>query len=216
MRFPIWPCFRWGLPCRPCYHVRGELLPRSGSRPTTPVFTGAPDPSPTAPAFAEAPFHPCLIRSSRSPCSTQGTLSPCGDKPFRPSAVYSLLHFPSPHGARSLTGILLCEARTFLSAEACALCPAVAWPTSRCHYTLSRQADQLVAGAGDGAGSGGGSIRGAAVNTSVSLRISKLPISGPMPPSGTLSSRAKPSQVRVSVTNSLPSCFRIQASLPGE
>ena len=28
MRFPIWPCFRWGLPCRPCYHVRGELLPR--------------------------------------------------------------------------------------------------------------------------------------------------------------------------------------------
>ena len=28
MRFPIWPCFGWGLPCRPCYHVRGELLPR--------------------------------------------------------------------------------------------------------------------------------------------------------------------------------------------
>ena len=26
--FPIWPCFGWGLPCRPCYHVRGELLPR--------------------------------------------------------------------------------------------------------------------------------------------------------------------------------------------
>ena len=27
MRFPIWPCFGWGLPCRPCYHVRGGLLP---------------------------------------------------------------------------------------------------------------------------------------------------------------------------------------------
>jgi len=26
--FPIWPCSRWGLPCRPCYHGRGELLPR--------------------------------------------------------------------------------------------------------------------------------------------------------------------------------------------
>ena len=26
--FPIWPCSGWGLPCRPCYHVRGELLPR--------------------------------------------------------------------------------------------------------------------------------------------------------------------------------------------
>ena len=26
--FPIWPCSRWGLACRPCCHVRGELLPR--------------------------------------------------------------------------------------------------------------------------------------------------------------------------------------------
>jgi hypothetical protein len=25
--FPIWPCSGWGLPCRPCCHVRGELLP---------------------------------------------------------------------------------------------------------------------------------------------------------------------------------------------
>src|ERR1043165_5723907 len=25
--FPIWPCSRWGLPCRPCCHVRGALLP---------------------------------------------------------------------------------------------------------------------------------------------------------------------------------------------
>jgi hypothetical protein len=31
-------------------------------------------------------------------------------------AVYFLWHFPSPHGARSLTGILLCGARTFLCA----------------------------------------------------------------------------------------------------
>ena len=115
MRFPIWPCFRWGLPCRPCYHVRGELLPRPGLRPT-------------APACAGAPFHPCLIRveqrsDKRRTTLLKGTLSPCGDKPFRPSAVYSLLHFPSPHGARPLAGILLCEARTFLSARGLRLLP---------------------------------------------------------------------------------------------
>ena len=34
---------------------------------------------------------------------------------LRPSAVYFLLHFPSPRGARLLAGILLCGARTFLS-----------------------------------------------------------------------------------------------------
>ena len=38
----------------------------------------------------------------------------------QPSAVYFLWHFPSPHGVRSLTGILLCGARTFLPALACA------------------------------------------------------------------------------------------------
>jgi hypothetical protein len=25
---PIWSCSGWGLACRPCYHVRGGLLPR--------------------------------------------------------------------------------------------------------------------------------------------------------------------------------------------
>jgi hypothetical protein len=41
----------------------------------------------------------------------------------RTSAVCFLLHFPSPHGARSLTGILLCGARTFLSARGLHLLP---------------------------------------------------------------------------------------------
>ncbi len=27
-RFPIWSCTRWGLPCLPCRHESGELLPR--------------------------------------------------------------------------------------------------------------------------------------------------------------------------------------------
>src|ERR1051325_11764354 len=26
-RSPIWPCSRWGLPCRKCCHSRGALLP---------------------------------------------------------------------------------------------------------------------------------------------------------------------------------------------
>jgi len=25
--FPMWPCSGWGLPCRPCHHGRGGLLP---------------------------------------------------------------------------------------------------------------------------------------------------------------------------------------------
>ena len=81
--FPIWPCSGWGLPCRPCYHGRGELLPRRFTL-ACPELRGA-------------------------------------------SAVCFLLHFPSPHGARSLTGILLCGARTFLPASRSKpLCPAVA------------------------------------------------------------------------------------------
>ena len=27
LSLPIWPCSSWGLPCRPCYHERGGLLP---------------------------------------------------------------------------------------------------------------------------------------------------------------------------------------------
>ena len=44
------------------------------------------------------------------------TFSPLPDPAIRgPSAVYFLLHFPSPHDARPLAGIPLCGARTFLS-----------------------------------------------------------------------------------------------------
>ena len=43
-----------------------------------------------------APFHPCLC-------------------PEGPSAVYSLLHFPSPRDARPLAGTVPCGARTFLA-----------------------------------------------------------------------------------------------------
>ena len=42
------------------------------------------------------------------------TVSPLPVPLSRPSAVYSLLHFPSPYDARALPGTLPCGARTFL------------------------------------------------------------------------------------------------------
>ena len=71
VRFPIWPCFRWGLPCRPCYHVRGELLPRSDLRPTAPTYAETADLRPTAPTRIGAPFHPYLCRSGGPSCQKQ-------------------------------------------------------------------------------------------------------------------------------------------------
>ena len=109
-RSPIWSCSGWGLACRPCCHVRGRLLPdslttahaRFGAHTVSP----SPDPSPSR-YKSEA-------------------LRPCGRKGGpRPSAVFSLCHFPSPRGVRQLTGILLCGARTFLCAsELRSDCPA--------------------------------------------------------------------------------------------
>jgi len=51
-----------------------------------------------------------------SAVSSYLAISTLPDPLARPSAVYFLWHFPSPHGVRSLTGILLCGARTFLPA----------------------------------------------------------------------------------------------------
>lgn len=93
-RSPIWPCSGWGLPCRPCYQVRGGLLPAARLR------------RPPRTSQCRAPFHPCLI--PRLP----GRLRRHESR--RPSAVCSLLHFPSPRGARQLAGIPLYGARTFL------------------------------------------------------------------------------------------------------
>ena len=53
-----------------------------------------------------------------SAVSSYLAISTLPDPLARPSAVYFLWHFPWPHGLRSLTGILLYGARTFLSALA--------------------------------------------------------------------------------------------------
>jgi hypothetical protein len=67
--------------------------------------------------FGLAPGGVCLATSvTGRPVRSYRTLSPLpvprGEA--RPSAVYSLLHFPSPYDARALPGTLPCGARTFL------------------------------------------------------------------------------------------------------
>ena len=68
--------------------------------------------------FGLAPDGVCrAVRVTTAAVSSYLTVSPlpalaCA----RTSAVCFLLHFPSPHGARPLAGILLCGARTFLPA----------------------------------------------------------------------------------------------------
>jgi len=49
-----------------------------------------------------------------SAVSSYLAISTLPDLLAQPSAVYFLWHFPSPHGVRPLTGILLYGARTFL------------------------------------------------------------------------------------------------------
>ena len=64
-------------------------------------------PLPDSRCALTAPFHPCLC-------------------PEGPSAVCSLLHFPSARAAQALPGTVPCGARTFLGVLAH---DAAAWPT---------------------------------------------------------------------------------------
>jgi hypothetical protein len=83
--------------------------PRSRSRPACAGQSRSRD---------SAPFHPYLCPEQRAlrPTLLKGLCRLAAAK-SEPSAVCSLLHFPSPHGARPLAGILLCGARTFLHAQ---------------------------------------------------------------------------------------------------
>jgi len=131
-----------GCGCRAIIPL-GAMLPwRSSSLPgsdashaITPLFGLAPDgvyhASPVAsPAVGSYPpaLSPRPVPHLRT-TPHRFTLT-CANK--WPSAVCSLLHFPSPCGARPLAGILLCGARTFLHAPRCA---AIAWRTSSVDYT---------------------------------------------------------------------------------
>ena len=86
------------------------LLPASSSLPGTQVARAAP-----RPLFGLAPGGVCLATSVTSgPVRSYRTLSPLPVLLSEPSAVFSLLHFPSPCGARALPGTLPFGARTFL------------------------------------------------------------------------------------------------------
>lgn len=115
----------------------GDALPRRSSS-----LPGSDASHANAPLFGLAPDG---VYRARSCCQSCGGLLPhrftlacagaCAPKDTAalrrqiwPSAVCFLLHFPSPHGARPLAGILLCGARTFLHAPRYA---ATAWRTSR-------------------------------------------------------------------------------------
>ena len=65
--------------------------------------------------FGLAPGGVCRATSvTRGAVRSYRTLSPLPVLPGEPSAVCSLLHFPSPCDARPLAGTLPCGARTFL------------------------------------------------------------------------------------------------------
>ena len=59
------------------------------------------------------------IPVTRGAVRSYRTLSPLPVLPGEPSAVCSLLHFPSPRGARPLAGTLPFGARTFLDTRGC-------------------------------------------------------------------------------------------------
>ena len=87
---PIWPCSRWGLPCRPV----ARLAVRS-------YRTISPLPRVLPPAFRRSGGTWPDFRPTSAPASG----------PF--GGVF-LLHFPSARAAQALPGTVPCGARTFL------------------------------------------------------------------------------------------------------
>jgi len=97
--------------------LRGRIIHLGPPLPTTScglpgTQTGRATPRPL---FGLAPGVVCRATPvTRSPVRSYRTLSPLPVLLSQPSAVCSLLHFPSPLGARALPGTLPCGARTFL------------------------------------------------------------------------------------------------------
>ena len=109
----------WSKPSSVPIHlaVRGRISPlgpplpaASCSLPGTQTGRAAP-----RPLFGLAPGGVCHATPvTRGPVRSYRTVSPLPVPLARPSAVCSLLHFPSPRGARALPGTLPYGARTFL------------------------------------------------------------------------------------------------------
>ncbi len=81
------------------------------------------------------------IPVARNAVRSYRTGSPLPDLFSQPSAVCFLWHCSSPRGVRPLTGILLCGARTFLPAIACA---ATVWPASAASVTPIRKISRII------------------------------------------------------------------------
>ena len=117
-RPPIWSCTGWGLPTP---DVAAGVV-RSYRRCASPHHPHV--------HRRTALFHPCRGPLEALPFLRRPRRTPRGPPGLPPVAVYFLLHFPSPHDARPLAGILLYGARTFLHG----LSPtAAAWRTSGHH-----------------------------------------------------------------------------------
>ncbi len=118
------PVPRWALTRSRLRALRNHADARLRTVSPLPDPAGAAFAAPAAAASAAA----SLRAETRSLLFRRGLCHLAAAKPGRPSAVYSLWHFPSPHGARPLAGILLCGARTFLCTSMGA---AIAWRTSQ-------------------------------------------------------------------------------------
>ncbi len=96
---PTGQSFLWAL----CCHKALAAYPGALRATSTPPYLALPRMGFTLPE-----------RVTTSAVGSYPTISTLPDLLAEPSAVSFLLHFPSPHGARPLAGILPCGARTFL------------------------------------------------------------------------------------------------------
>jgi hypothetical protein len=89
----IWSCCRWGLPCHPCHHECGALLPHLFTLTwSTQKRRAGEEVRRRSPALLSAAILFWVLL-----------------------AVYFLWHFPSVHTALMLSSIVPCAVRTFLT-----------------------------------------------------------------------------------------------------
>lgn len=99
---PIWHCSRWGLPCRPCCHVRGGLLPHRFT--FSCADTGSLHLCGAVPRVTPAGHYPapCFVESGLSSTFT------CRSHPaIRASAAYAERRGAST-GKRSARSVAMC------------------------------------------------------------------------------------------------------------
>ena len=124
---PIWPCSRWGLPCRGCHHPRGELLPRRFTLACAPVYWAIGGLFSVALSveaiasprryLAACPVEPglsssaCTLATARPTASIRKIMHPTGDEEMtrssytvRRSSSPAWSIDPFPHASPTLSG----------------------------------------------------------------------------------------------------------------